>query len=434
MIPFDTRMEAVTKPRSLSLSTLILICLGLGILFGVGLNLYFPAIVPSLDHYLLAPIGKAFLRLIQFVVVPIVFSSLILGLTRIRNAGQVGRFVVKLLACYVLTSSVGVVLGMVTALLLQPGSGIDGLAIADSSVTHQTQPILDWLLSLIPTNPLQALSTSNLLQTIFSAALLVVGIQLAGEKATPFVQLMESIYTISENVLSVILYLAPVGVFALTSSVIATQGFKLVSNLLLYVLGLWIATLIMISFYLMALLIVQGKPLYFLKCFTPSLSLGFGTASSTAALPLVLQNARDYGLRAEIADFAIPIGAAIKRDGSAILQGFNALFVAQIFHVPITSELLVAIATSTLLVSFSTPGVPGSALITMTTVLTTAGLPLEGVAIVAGVDRLTDGIKTVLNIIGNVSNALFLSKWEQEDASPQAEDEARIHESVSHHQ
>lgn len=406
-------MDVAAKPRSLGLSTLILVSLGIGIIFGVVLNLYFSEIVPVLDRYVLAPLGKAFLRLIQFVVVPIVFSSLILGLTRIRDAGQVGRYVVKLLCCYVLTSSVGVLLGMVTALWLKPGSGIDGLAIANGGVIHPSQPIVEWLISLIPTNPLEALSTGNLLQTIFSAALFVVGIQLAGEKAAPFVQLIESIYIISEKVLSVILYLAPVGVFTLISSVIATQGFKLVSNLLLYVLGLWVATLIMISLYFLALWVTRGKPSTFLQCFSPSLSLGFGTASSTATLPLVLQNARDYGLCEEITDFAIPIGAAIKRDGSAILQGFNALFIAQIFHVPITTELIVAIATSTLLVSFSTPGVPGSALITMTTVLTAAGLPLEGIAIVAGVDRLTDGIKTVLNIIGNVSNALFLSKWEQ---------------------
>jgi Na+/H+-dicarboxylate symporter len=406
-------MDVATKPRSLDLSSLILISLGIGIVFGVVLNLYFPEVVPVLDRYLLSPLGKSFLRLIQFVVVPIVFASLILGLTRIQDASQVGRYVIKLLLCYLLTSSIGTLLGMVTATVLQPGRGIEGLAIADAGVVHHSQPILDWLISLIPINPLEALSTGNLLQTIFSAALLVIGIQLAGVKATPFVQFIESIYVINEKVLSVILYAAPVGVFALISSVIATQGFKLVSNLLLYVLGLWIATTIMISFYALGLWILGGKPLRFLQCFAPSLSLGFGTASSTATLPLVMQNAREYGLSEEITDFAIPIGAAIKRDGSAILQGFNALFIAQIFHVPITTELLVTIATSTLLVSFSTPGVPGSALITMTTVLTAAGLPLEGIAIVAGVDRLTDGIKTVLNIIGNVTNALFLSKWEQ---------------------
>jgi Na+/H+-dicarboxylate symporter len=417
-------MDVASKPRSLDLSSLILIALGIGIVFGIILNLYLPEIAPILDQYVLAPVGKIFLRLIQFVVVPIVFSSLVLGLTRIRDAQQVGRYVIKLFTCYVLTSSMGVLLGTTTALLLKPGNGVSGLAIANDIVIHQSQPIGEWLISLIPINPLEALSTGNLLQTILSAALFVVGIQLSGEKATPFVQLMESIYIISEKVLSVILYAAPFGVFALISSVIATQGFKLVSNLFLYVLGLWIATLIMISFYVVLLWILQGKPQKFWQCFAPSLSLGFGTASSTATLPLVLNNARDYGLCEEISDFAIPIGSAIKRDGSAILQSFNALFIAQIFHVPITPELLVTIMTSALLISFSTPGVPGSALITMTTVLTAAGLPLEGIAIVAGVDRLTDGIKTVLNIIGNVSNALLLSKWEHIEVTQPVENEA----------
>jgi Na+/H+-dicarboxylate symporter len=119
-----------------------------------------------------------------------------------------------------------------------------------------------------------------------------------------------------------------------------------------------------------------------------------------------------YGLPEEIASFALPLGTALKRDGSAILQGFNALFIAQVYEVPVTPSLLGAIALSGLLVSFSTPGVPGSALITMTTVLSAAGLPLEGVALVAGVDRFTDGFKTVLNVIGNAVNALLLSHWE----------------------
>ncbi len=420
-------MDVANKPRSLNLSNLILIFLAVGILFGVGLNLYFPDSVHPLDHYFLAPVGKAFLRLIQFVVVPIVFSSLILGLTRIRDASQVRRFIVKLLICYVLTSAVGVALGMITALLLKPGSGFS-VPLPASTQIHQGQSILDWLISLIPINPLEALSTGNLLQIIFSAALIVIGIQMAGEKANPFVELIESIYVISEKTLSVILYTAPLGVFALISSVIATQGFRLVSNLFFYVVGLWLATIVMLSFYIVILTVLEKNPLRFFQCFSPSLSLGFGTASSTATLPVVLQNAEDYGLREEIAGFAVPIGTAIKRDGSAILQGFNALFVAQIYHVPITPELLTAIALSALLVSFSTPGVPGSALITMATVLSAAGLPLEGIAIVAGVDRLTDGIKTVLNIIGNLCNALLLSKWEQLSATDSSLVQPRLSE------
>jgi Na+/H+-dicarboxylate symporter len=228
--------------------------------------------------------------------------------------------------------------------------------------------------------------------------------------------LIDSIYVISEKVLSVILYVAPFGVFALISSVIATQGLGIIARLLLYVIGLFIATVIMIGLYTVILTLLNAKPGKFFQSMAPSLSLAFGTASSNAALPVVLQNIQEnYGLREDVASFAIPLGTALKRDGSAILQGFNALFIAQIYGIALTPSLLLAIALSSLLVSFSTPGVPGSALITMATVLSAAGLPLEGIAVVAGIDRLTDGLKTVLNVIGNSTNAIILSHWEAEE-------------------
>ncbi|OLP19860.1 sodium:dicarboxylate symporter [Leptolyngbya sp. 'hensonii'] len=401
----------------MNLSTLILVALGVGILFGTLLNGAFPEAIIPLDHYLLAPLGRSFLRLIQFVVVPIVFSSLILGLTRIQSAAQVGRYVLKLLSSYLLTSFMSLCLGMTIALVLQPGVGMTGLIPVSSSSSAESLSLIGWLVSLIPTNPLEALSTSNLLQIIFSAALFGVGIHLAQEKANPFVELLESLYIISEKILGVILYVAPIGVFALISSVIATQGLGLIARLLLYVLGLLFSSALMIGFYAGVLFFLKAKPGKFFSSLSESLSLGFGTASSNAVLPVLLRDIQEgYGLRPDIASFAIPLGTALKRDGSAILQGFNALFIAQIYHVPITSSLLLAIGLSSLLVSFSTPGVPGSALITMTTVLSAAGLPLEGVAIVAGVDRLTDGFKTVLNIVGNSTHAIVLSYWEAEES------------------
>lgn len=402
--------------RKLSLSTLVLASLGVGLVFGIVLNLYFPAYIQPVDHYLLAPLGKAFLRLIQFIVVPIVFSSLILGLTRIRHATQVGQYLIKLLTCYLLSSAIATALGMVTALLLQPGTGIKSSLITELGQLPPRQSLLDWLIGLIPVNPLEALSTGNLLQTIFSAVLISVGIQLAKEKAQIFVEFIESIYFISEKILFVILYVAPVGVFALISSTIATQGYQLISNLFFYVCEYFAAAIVMISLYVASLAICQIDLKLFFQSFAPALSFAFGTASSNASLPIVLQNAQDYRLREDLAGFALPLGSALKHDGSAILQGFNALFIAQIYHVPITADLLWAIALSTLLVSFSTPGIPGSAIINMTTVLSAAGLPLEGIAIVAGVDRLMDGLKTGLNVLGNISNAIFLSRWQPDDA------------------
>ena len=400
---------------NMNLSTFILVSLAFGVAFGTLLNTTFPENIELINQSFLAPVGESFLRLIQFVVVPIVFSSLIMGLTRIQGAGQVGRYTVKLMTSYLITSAIALCVGMGTAYFLQPGSGVTGFSISENISITAAPSLISWLVSLIPVNPLEALSTGNLLQIIFSAILLGIGVQLAKEKSKPFVELVESIYHVSEKTLSIILYVAPLGVFALMSSTIATQGLELVAKLFLYVLGLVISSSIMICLDLLALFILKADPIRFLRSLSEAIALAFGTASSNAALPVVLQNIQEnYGLREEIASFAIPLGTALKRDGAAILQGFNALFVAQIYQVPLTPSLLTAIAVSSLLVSFSTPGVPGAALITMATVLSASGLPLEAIALVAGIDRLTDGLKTVVNIIGNSVNAIILSHWEAE--------------------
>jgi Na+/H+-dicarboxylate symporter len=402
----------------MNLSTFILVSLGLGVVFGTVLNTTFPENIELINQNILAPVGESFLRLIQFVVVPIVFSSLIMGLTRIQGAGQVGRYTAKLMTSYVVTSAIALGIGMGTAYFLQPGSGVTSFSMSDSIKITEAPSLISWLVSLIPVNPLEALSTGNLLQIIFSAVLLGFGIQLAGDKAKPFVTFIDSVYYISEKTLSVILYVAPFGVFALMSSTIATQGLELVARLLLYVLGLVLASSIMLSLDMLILLFLKADPIRFLRSLSEAIALAFGTASSNAALPIVLQNIQEnYGLREEVASFAIPLGTALKRDGAAIVQGFNALFVTQIYQVPLTPSLLSAIAISSLLMSFSTPGVPGSALITMATVLSASGLPLEAIALVAGIDRLTDGLKTVVNIIGNSTNAIILSYWEAEQVS-----------------
>lgn len=400
----------------MNLSTFILLSLGVGVVFGTLLNTTFPDNIELINQTFLAPVGESFLRLIQFVVVPIVFSSLIMGLTRIQGAGQVGRYTIKLMTSYVVTSAIALGVGMGTAYFLQPGSGVTGLIVSETINITEAPSLISWLVSLIPVNPLEALSNGNLLQIIFSAVLLGIGVQLAADKAKPFVEFIESIYHISEKTLSVILYVAPLGVFALMSSTIATQGLELVAKLFLYVVGLVISSSIMLCLDMLILFALKADPIKFLRSLSEAIALAFGTASSNAALPVVLQNIQEnYGLREEIASFAIPLGTALKRDGAAILQGFNALFVVQIYQVPLTPSLLMAIALSSLLVSFSTPGVPGAALITMATVLSASGLPLEAIALVAGIDRLTDGLKTVVNIIGNSVNAIILSHWESEE-------------------
>ncbi len=405
----------------MNLSILILLALGVGIGFGGVLHEGFPDWIVPLDQNLLTPLGQVFLRLIQFVVVPIVFSSLILGLTRIQDAAQVGRYTAKLLFGYLISSVVAVSVGLAIAFIIQPGIGIEGLTFTVHTAGVQAPSLIDWLVSLIPTNPFAALSGTNLLQVILSGALIGIGIQQAGEKAKPLVAVIESIYLISEKILFLILYVAPVGVFALISSVIAVQGFSILARLFVYMVSVVLAIAIMIALYALLLTAIQAKPLRFFRSFLPSLSLAFGTASSNAALPVALKNAETYGLSPAIASFAIPLGTALKRDGMAAGQALNALFVAQIYHVPIDSSLLIAIALSTLLVSFSTAGVPGAGIVMMTTIFTAAGLPLEGVAILAGVDRLMDSFHTILNLIGNLANAAVLERWEPQKEAIVAE-------------
>lgn len=402
----------------MNLSSRILLGLALGVLVGAALNLFFPGAAPVADQYVFSPLGSAFLRLIQFVVVPMVFTSLILGLESLQQTGRVGRYAGKLTLLYVLTSALSLGVGLLTAALLRPGVGVS-VAGVEAPEAQAAPALLEWLVSILPSNPVEALASGNLLQVILSAVLIGAALQRLGEQKAPFVALTRSVYEITLKVLEIILKIVPLGVFALIAGVVATQGFEVVSRLLVYVLGLVLALAVMALLYALALLLAGARPGRFFRAFFPAFSFAFGTASSNATLPLLLENAAAYGLRSELRSFALPFGTALKRDGAAILQGFNAVFVAQLFGVPLTPALVGAIFLSALLVSFSTAGVPGAGIIMMTTVLSAAGLPLEGVALVAGVDRFTDGFRTALNVIGNTANAALLGRWEGEADHPE---------------
>lgn len=399
------------KISQLSLSTRILLGLLLGISVGTALNLFFPSTVPTLNTYILEPVGNGFLRLIQFVVVPLVFCSLILGLTSLQGTGRVGRYAGRLVLLYLVSSAAALAIGLVTALWLRPGIGV-GVEGAAAIERTNAPPLTEWLVGIIPANPFEALATGNLLQVIFSAVLIGAALGFLDDRKAPFVALIQSVYDVSLKVLALILVVVPFGVFALIASVIATQGFGLLARLLVYILGLVLAIFVMTLLYAVALFFTGARPKDFFRSFAPAFSLAFGTASSNAALPLLLENAEPYGLRNDLRAFALPFGTALKRDGAAILQGFNAVFIAQLYGVPLTPTLIGAVFLSALLVSFSTAGVPGAGIIMMTTVLAAAGLPLEGVALVAGIDRFTDGFRTTLNVIGNAANAALLGRWE----------------------
>jgi Na+/H+-dicarboxylate symporter len=396
----------------MSLSTRIFVALGAGVVVGGLMNLLFPGWVEPLDTNVLQPVGEVFLRAIQLIVVPLVFAALIMGVTQLRGTGYIARYTTKLMSLYVVTSAVAILFGLLVALFVRPGHSADAITTGEAS-TNEGQSLIDWLVNIIPENPFEALASGNLLQVIVVAALVGAAINLLKEEQTrPFLQVVESLYEIVQKILELVLKIAPIGVFALITSVVATQGFGIIANLAVYILGLILAIILMIGLYVLVLLLAGVKPKPFFKGFAPAFTLAFGTASSNAALPLALNGAKQAGLSSDLSGFAIPFGTALKRDGAGILQGFNAIFVAQLFGVDITIELVLAVFLSALLVSFSTAGVPGAGIIMMTTVLTAANLPLEGIAIVAGIDRVTEGFRTLLNVIGNTANASLLQQWE----------------------
>lgn len=405
----------------MSVTRQILLALMFGILTGLVLNTSAGALpegsVTWLDANLLTPVGNIFLRLLQFVVVPMVFGALILSLTNREHGAAVGRHAGRLLVGYVLTSAIALALGMLVAQWLSPGSGTESL-VSQAPESRQADSLSQWLVALVPNNPFTALSSGGLLQVIFAAALIGIAMRALPADSAPLRRLIESGYTVTLKVLEFVLKLAPYGVFALITSVIASQGLDLLLRLGMYVVGLTLALALMAALYLLLLGITGARPLAFVKHFGQSLGFAFGTASSGATLPLALGNARSYGMNESLASFALPFGTALKRDGAAVLQGFNALFVAQLFNIDITTSLLITVFTTGLLVSFSTAGVPGAGLVAMTTVLGAAGLPLEGVAVVAGVDRFTDGLRTALNVMGNCANAALLERLDGDRAVP----------------
>ncbi|MEG0692997.1 MAG: cation:dicarboxylase symporter family transporter [Oscillospiraceae bacterium] len=286
----------------MKLSTKITVSLILGILFGIVLNVFFPSFTPELDKYVLTPVGKVFLRAIQFVVVPIVFTSLIIGFSSIKSTEKVGQLTWKILVLYIATNFIALVIGITTATLLKPGTAVGNVGDLTANEVTGSQSILDWLISIVPTNPFEAFATGNLLQIIFTAILIIIGMRLAGNKATPFLSFIESFHHIVEKITLLVLKLSPIGVFALISSVIATQGFDIVQKLILYIIGLILAIAAMIVIYTIILAVLKISPARYWKSFLPTFGIAFGTASSNAALPVAIENAvGEFKMKKEIA-------------------------------------------------------------------------------------------------------------------------------------
>lgn len=350
-------------------------------------------------------VGQGFLRLMQMLVVPLVFCSLICGSSAIGDTATLGKVGVKTLVFYLATTAIAITLAIGVGNLLDPGIGLDVSNIETSDVTiAESTSFADTLLNIIPKNPIGALANGDMLPIILFA--IIIGIILAklGSRVETVSNFFAQFNDIMMEMTSMVMYVAPVGVFCLIARTFAGIGFSAFLPLLKYMLCVLLALLLhCFGTYMLMLKGFTGlNPIRFIKKFFPVMAFAFSTATSNATIPLSVDTLeREMGVSRKISSFTVPLGATINMDGTAIMQGVAVVFASQAYGIDLgISGYLTVIATATL-ASIGTAGVPGVGLITLSMVFASVGLPVEAIALIMGIDRILDMTRTAVNITGD---------------------------------
>ena len=396
------------KKKKRNLTTIIFIALILGAAAGLALNLWAPqgyvrdeVIVNGIFYV----IGQGFIRLMQMLVVPLVFCSLVCGSMAIGDTRRLGKVGMKTIAFYLLTTAIAITVAILLASLINPGTGLDmGRIETTETAVGEKLSMADTLLQIIPTNPLGALASGEMLPIILFA--LIIGVILAhrGEKADTVSSFFSQFNDIMMDMTMGVMKLAPVGVFCLIARTFAGLGLDAFLPLLKYMLAVFLALALqgLVVYQVLLKLFTGLSPVRFLKKFAPVMAFAFSTATSNATIPLSIDTLhRKMGVSKKISSFTIPLGATINMDGTAIMQGVAVVFAAQAFHIQLSAaDFLTVIATATL-ASIGTAGVPSVGLITLSMVFNSVGLPVEAIGLIMGIDRILDMTRTAVNITGD---------------------------------
>jgi len=398
------------QKKKLSLAIQIFIGLGLGIIAG----LIFMAIGKAdLAIAYVKPFGTIFLNLIKFIVVPIVLCSIICGVISMQDIRKVGSIGWKTVVYYMLTTACAVIIGLVFANIFKGTFQVLQTSNLEYEVA-QTTNFMDTLVNIFPSNIITPLASATMLQVIVIALFFGFGIILAGEKGEPLAKVITSLNDVSMIIMELILKLSSIGVFCLITPVVAENGPAILGSLAMVLLTAYICYIVHMVVVYSTTVKTLGKvsPISFFKGMAPAMVMAFSSASSVGTLPLNLECSQKLGAKKDVASFVLPLGATINMDGTAIYQGVCAVFIATCFGIDLTlTEMLTIVLTATL-ASIGTAGVPGSGMIMLAMVLQSVGLPVEGIALVAGVDRIFDMGRTVVNITGDTSCAIIVSALE----------------------
>ena len=386
------------KKKKRNLTTIIFIALILGAAQGYVRD---EVIVNGIFYV----IGQGFIRLMQMLVVPLVFCSLVCGSMAIGDTRRLGKVGMKTIAFYLLTTAIAITVAILLASLINPGTGLDmGRIETTETAVGEKLSMADTLLQIIPTNPLGALASGEMLPIILFA--LIIGVILAhrGEKADTVSSFFSQFNDIMMDMTMGVMKLAPVGVFCLIARTFAGLGLDAFLPLLKYMLAVFLALALqgLVVYQVLLKLFTGLSPVRFLKKFAPVMAFAFSTATSNATIPLSIDTLhRKMGVSKKISSFTIPLGATINMDGTAIMQGVAVVFAAQAFHIQLSAaDFLTVIATATL-ASIGTAGVPSVGLITLSMVFNSVGLPVEAIGLIMGIDRILDMTRTAVNITGD---------------------------------
>lgn len=414
-------MEKGKEKKKIGLSTKIFIALIAGALLGVVIHYFIPSsyirdtvIVEGIFYV----VGQGFIRLMQMLVVPLVFCSLICGSMSIGDSKTLGRVGVKTIGFYLLTTALAVCLALGVAMLINPGIGLDMDAVQTAEVTASdtTTSLTETLLNIIPKNPAASLASGDMLPIIVFA--LFVGIMLAklGAKASTVANFFSQFNDVMMEMTMTIMAIAPIGVFCLIARTFANVGFSAFAPMLKY-MGSVILALGLQCFGVYQLLLfifTRLNPLKFIKQYLPVMGFAFSTATSNATIPMSIDTLhKKMGVSKQISSFTIPLGATINMDGTSIMQGVAVIFIAQAYGIALTPANLITVVATATLASVGTAGVPSVGLVTLAMVLNSVGLPTEGIALIMGIDRILDMIRTAVNVTGDAVCTTIVSYQEK---------------------
>ena len=404
--------------KKISLLWKISIGFVLGIIFGFAIG---PVVVssPALSNYVMPFIdlvGKIFLRLLMMLIVPLVFSSLVAGAASVGDIHKLGRIGIKTLALYLITTAVAIVIGLACGNLFQAGAGMN-IPGNLQATAREAKPFVDVILDIFPTNPIAAMVNANMLQIIVFALFFGVACIMAGERGKKVSDFFENVAEVMYSVTNIVMGFAPYGVFALITMTAAKFGIAILAPFAKVIAAVFIGCAIhaILIYSGMIIMFCKKSPAWYFKGVQEAAITAFVTRSSSGTLPVTLANVREnLGVSEGVSSFVLPLGATINMDGTALYQGVCALFVAQAFNVPLTLSMQLGIVLTATLASVGTAGVPGAGLIMLTMVLTSVGLPIEGIALVAGIDVILDAARTCLNVMGDTAVCAVVASSEGE--------------------